>query len=220
VTSKSDLSAAVEYIAQKSGYVNLVIANSGISGPHHFALSKDASLEEFRNFQYNLDFDKFNSTYSVNTTGVFFTVIAFLDLLDKGNKAGNVTQKSQVVAISSIAGYSRASLVGFAYETSKAAATLLMKQFSTNLARYEIRANVVAPGSKSNYAPLCLALVIMIQSVLQNSMSILMLLLYAADKQQSFTVRWRMKYSLHLNSQTTLGQRNLSLTEESATRKT
>jgi NAD(P)-dependent dehydrogenase (short-subunit alcohol dehydrogenase family) len=189
VTAKSDLSAAVDYIAQKSGHVNLVIANSGISGPHHFALSKDASLEEFRNFQYDLDFDKFNSTYSVNTTGVFFTVIAFLDLLDKGNKAGNVTQKSQVVAISSIAGYSRASLIGFAYETSKAAATLLMKQFSTSLARYGIRANVVAPGSKSNCAPNLHGLGQYDPIVLQILMSILRLLLYIANKQQSFTVR-------------------------------
>jgi NAD(P)-dependent dehydrogenase (short-subunit alcohol dehydrogenase family) len=48
VTSKSDFSSAVEHIASKSGYVNLVVASSGITGPALKCLEKGASLTEFR----------------------------------------------------------------------------------------------------------------------------------------------------------------------------
>jgi NAD(P)-dependent dehydrogenase (short-subunit alcohol dehydrogenase family) len=66
--------------------------------------------------------------------------------LDAGNKKGNVEQKSQVIATSSIGGFNRVPLAGFAYGTSKAAATHLMKQFATSLAPHDIRSNVIAPG--------------------------------------------------------------------------
>lgn len=148
VTSKSDLSAAVDQIATKSGHINLLIANSGVTGPTLKGLATDASLTELRDFLYNWDADDFNNTYAVNTTAVFYTIVAFLDLLDKGNKAGNVEQKSQVVAVSSIGAFNRVPLAGFAYGSSKAGVLHMMKQFATKLVGYGIRANVIAPGRK------------------------------------------------------------------------
>jgi NAD(P)-dependent dehydrogenase (short-subunit alcohol dehydrogenase family) len=74
-------------------------------------------------------------------------VIAFLELLDKGNKK-NGNQRSQVVATSSISGFNRNVPGGFAYGGSKAATTQMMKQFATVLSPYGIRSNVIAPGSK------------------------------------------------------------------------
>ena len=148
VTSKADLSSAVDYIAQESGHVNLVVANSGIVGPSVLELTKEASLMDFRKYLLGADVDEFNHTFAVNTTAVFYIVVAFLDLLDKGNKVGNIKQRSQVIAVSSICAYSRVPIAGYAYGSSKAAVVHMMKQFATTLAPYEIRSNVLAPGGE------------------------------------------------------------------------
>ena len=95
-----------------------------------------------------MDAQDFTQTYHTNTTAVFFSVVAFLDLLDRGNKNGNVEQKSQVIATSSIGAYNRNAMAGYAYGTSKAAVLHMMKQFSTAFASYQIRSNIVAPGCK------------------------------------------------------------------------
>jgi NAD(P)-dependent dehydrogenase (short-subunit alcohol dehydrogenase family) len=146
VTSKSELSAAVDHIASKSSYVNLVVANSGIQGPTLQGLEKDASLTDFRNYLYNWDVEDFTKTFAVNTTAVFYTAVSFLELLDKGNRAGNVEQKSQVIAVSSAGAFNRVPMAGYAYAGSKAAVVHMMKQLATNLVPYGIRANVIAPG--------------------------------------------------------------------------
>lgn len=74
--------------------------------------------------------------------------MAFLDLLDAGNKKHNVPQDSQVLVTSSIAGFSRFVASSFAYSTSKAAATHLVKMLSTTFAQlsFRIRVNLIAPG--------------------------------------------------------------------------
>jgi NAD(P)-dependent dehydrogenase (short-subunit alcohol dehydrogenase family) len=148
VTSKSDLAAAAEQISKESGYVNLVIANSGITGPTLMGLSKDASITEFRDYLDSWDVEEYNKTYAVNTTAVFLTLVAFLELLDKGNKAGNVEQKSQFVSVASAGAFNRVPMAGFAYSGSKAATVHMTKQFATKLVQYDIRANVIAPGCK------------------------------------------------------------------------
>jgi len=150
VTSKSDLAAAAEHISQKSGYVNLVIANSGIQGPTLGGLSQDASLIEFRDYLQSWDVEEYNRTYAVNTTAVFSTLVAFLELLDKGNKAGNVEQQSQFIGIASAGAFNRVPMAGFAYAGSKAAVVHTMKQFATKLVPYGIRCNTIAPGRKSH----------------------------------------------------------------------
>lgn len=142
------MKAAADEVAKKSGHINLLIANSGISGPTLAALNKDPSITELRDYLFNWDDDEFNQTYAVNTTAVFFTIVAFLELLDKGNHAKNVEQKSQIIAVSSIAAFNRVPLAGYAYGSSKAGVVHMMKQFATQLVKYDIRSNVIAPGRK------------------------------------------------------------------------
>jgi NAD(P)-dependent dehydrogenase (short-subunit alcohol dehydrogenase family) len=85
----------------------------------------------------------------VNTAATFFTIVAFLELLDKGNKKRHrAAQRSQVLATSSISGFNRSVPGGFAYGGSKTATTQMMKQFATLLAPFNIRSNIIAPGSK------------------------------------------------------------------------
>jgi len=92
--------------------------------------------------------DEFTRTIHVNNTAVFYTAVAFLDLLDAGNKKRNMPQDSQILVTSSVAGFSRYLASSFAYSTSKAAVTHLVKMLSTHFSQngYKIRANVIAPG--------------------------------------------------------------------------
>ncbi|KAI9743096.1 MAG: hypothetical protein M1818_003391 [Claussenomyces sp. TS43310] len=145
VTSKDDLSAVVKQIEADVGYVNVVIANSGILGPQ--AMVKDAtSIEEVQKIFWKPEFDEVVNTFSVNTAGLWYTVLAFLGLLDKGNQKGNVEQKSQVIATSSIAGFGRLVPGNYVYGQSKAAVTHMVKQLASTLAPYDIRSNAIAPG--------------------------------------------------------------------------
>lgn len=127
-----------------------MIANSGITGPtlHNLPRDPTPSLNQFQDYLWNWNSDEFNNTYAVNTSSVFYTITAFLDLLDKGNKKGNVQQRSQVIAISSIGAFNRVPFAGYAYGSSKAAVVHMMKQFATTLVPYGIRSNVIAPGRK------------------------------------------------------------------------
>lgn len=167
VGSKESLQAAVDAVAAESGYVNLVVANSGMIGPTG-KYDPALSISELRRTLFdNVGMDDFTHTMHINVTGAYFTMLAFLELLDAGNKkalqsggggAGGAfgaplvegsdvpSIQSQVIFTSSIAGYSRSRLTAPAYAASKSAITHLTKHGSTNLAPYGIRVNALAPG--------------------------------------------------------------------------
>ncbi|KAK4098491.1 NAD(P)-binding protein [Parathielavia hyrcaniae] len=170
VTSHASLQAAVDRITSETGYINLLIANSGISGPLEARWDPSLPLSEVRArlFSGQAAMDATTLTFHVNTTGALFSMVAFLELLDAGNKhatatAANVQMQggqgqsvstgsgvpsiqSQVIVVSSIAAYSRMAAVAPAYVGSKAAVLHLTKQASSCLAGYGIRANALAPG--------------------------------------------------------------------------
>lgn len=151
VTDKESLKKIVEQIREKHAYVNLVFANAGAGGPKHAsALPKDRtpSIQEFQDVVFGPAMEEFTQTLHLNTTAAFYTAIAFLGLLDAGNKKRNVPQDSQIIITSSVAGLSRNLASSFAYSASKAAVNHIVKMLSTYLGQnnYKIRANVVAPG--------------------------------------------------------------------------
>lgn len=97
---------------------------------------------------WDVDFEKFQATFSTNVTGVYFTAIAFLSLLHAGNqkmleKSG---YSSQIVVMSSIAGYSKQIQASIAYSASKAAATHLARNLATYFVNLQIRVNIIVPG--------------------------------------------------------------------------
>lgn len=147
VTRKEDLDGAVAQIKEACGYVNVVIANSGVPGPNLAGLPPNPTIAQYRDFMFNIDQQAFNNTFAVNNTAVFFTVAAFLELLDEGNKRG-FKQRSQVIATSSIGAFSREAK-GFPYGASKAGINHMFKQLATVLVPFNIRANVICPGCKS-----------------------------------------------------------------------
>lgn len=109
VTSKDSLQAAAERVKHEVGHVNLLICNSGIGGPQTVRPTAKPALtvEEFAAANWDVPMDEYTQTFAVNVTSVWYTTMAFLALLDAGNKKGNVEQKSQVIATSSIAGFNK-----------------------------------------------------------------------------------------------------------------
>ncbi|KAH8886951.1 NAD(P)-binding protein [Thozetella sp. PMI_491] len=160
VTSKESLQAAVDKITAEAGFVNLVVANSGAIGtPNGFDPTK--SIKEVREQLFtNHSVEDFTSAFQINVAGVLFTIGAFLELLDEGNKKALdggfgapdkpgskvLSVQSQVIITSSIAAFSRMHISTPAYGGSKAAVMWLMKNAATNLAPYGIRVNALAPG--------------------------------------------------------------------------
>lgn len=155
VTSKDDLSSIVSYIVSDTGYINVLIANSGILGPQAAQkMTSESTVADFQKAWGESTFEEFADTFKLNTVAAWFTIVAFLGLLDAGNKNGNVKQKSQVITTSSIGGFNRNVPGGFAYGQSKAATTHMMKQLATNLAPLGIRSNILAPGCKFSFQTL------------------------------------------------------------------
>lgn len=152
VLSENSLASAVAQITSDVGYINLFIANSGIAGPQA-ALSNPlpvhSTLQDFVKSWSSVSMKEYEKTFELNVSAVWFSIMAFLPLLQKGNEKKNVATRSQVLSTSSNAGFNRMAPSGFAYGQSKAAVTHLMKQLASNLAPYQIRCNVLAPGCKS-----------------------------------------------------------------------
>lgn len=135
-------------IQNEVGYINLLVANSGIAGPSG-SVAPGASIKEVQETLLKVPMEEFTNTYHVNCTAVFYTVIAFLNLLDEGNKRSRYSGgRSQVIATSSIGSFNRKITAGFAYGTSKAATTMMLKVLATYLVPYRIRANILCPGCK------------------------------------------------------------------------
>ncbi|ORY15285.1 hypothetical protein BCR34DRAFT_622931 [Clohesyomyces aquaticus] len=153
ITSKDSLAAAASQIEKDAGFVNCVIANSGTTGPDMYGLPKDRrpTLSEVHKYLWETPMEKFNDAFHVNTTAGFYTLVAFLPLMDAGNKS-EVSKssgvKSQFVVTSSIGAMSRRPGMGFAYAASKMAVIHMVKQISTMMAdwRLDIRANSFCPG--------------------------------------------------------------------------
>ena len=153
ISNKESLVKIAAQVKEEQGFINLLFANAGIIGPKFSqALSKKGdgppTVSEYAAALLKPEMEEFSSTFHTNVTAVVYTVASFLELLEAGNKQGNLAQDSQVLVTSSIAGFSRQTAAGLSYSTSKAGATHLVKMLSTAWAqnKYRIRANVVAPG--------------------------------------------------------------------------
>lgn len=147
VTSKSSLCSLADKIQQETGYINLLCCNSGTMPPPIGVKSTKVSVSEYRAKALEQGPEAWDQTFATNTTAVFFSAMAFLELLDAGNKRGNCAgRKSQVLVTSSIAGYLRTPFNMGPYPASKAAATHLVKGLAGTLVPYSIRVNAIAPG--------------------------------------------------------------------------
>lgn len=150
VTSKESLTSIAEHIQKEQGFINVLFANSGILGVKTTDLGlptdRKPTLKEFKDAYWAPSIEDWTSAMHINVSGVFYTSLAFLELLDEGNKKGNVEQKSSIIVTSSLAGFCRQISAGLSYSVSKAATTHLVKILATTLTPYKIRVNAIAPG--------------------------------------------------------------------------
>lgn len=154
VTSKGDLEQITKRISSEVGYINLLVANAGTTGPMFgdkisICGPDQSPLSDVQKDLWAIDQGVFLNTFATNIGGPFWSIVAFLPLLEAGNKKGNVVQSSQVVATGSEAAYDRIPIPHYTYSASKAGLTHMMKQFATTFIKYKIRFNVIAPGRKS-----------------------------------------------------------------------
>jgi NAD(P)-dependent dehydrogenase (short-subunit alcohol dehydrogenase family) len=164
ITSKELLAAAVKQIEGESGYIDLLVANAGVPGPQTGvkALGKTLTPTEYAKLFWDEPMPDFNKPLDVNVTGTFYTILAFLPLLDEGQSMArefNQTNKSwgkdlmyptksHILLTSSTSALSR-NLLAFApaYAMSKAALIHLTKNVSTYAATagWNIRVNALCP---------------------------------------------------------------------------
>jgi NAD(P)-dependent dehydrogenase (short-subunit alcohol dehydrogenase family) len=160
VTSKESLENCADYVRKEIGYINLVICNSGVTGPSHAVnLPADTSAKDLQKQVMSTPMEDFTQAFAVNVSGVYYTAFAFLDLLEEGNKEKNALDgvKSQVLVTGSIAAYNRSVGAGIAYNTSKAAVTHLVKILAGIFVPYSVRVNALAPGCMLRSFLLCMA---------------------------------------------------------------
>lgn len=147
VTSKSDLEKLVREISSKEKYLNLLISNAGVSGPK--APPDSTSADELHEKIWNTEsVDDWQSVYQTNVTGVYFSTLAFLPLLQASiSPSGPYPPRSpSVIVISSMSGIMRHSQGHFAYNTAKGATVHLSKLMSAEFEKANVRVNSIAPG--------------------------------------------------------------------------
>jgi NAD(P)-dependent dehydrogenase (short-subunit alcohol dehydrogenase family) len=123
VTKLEDMQAAAAQIKEKLGPVYGVVANAGIT--------RD-------NFFNKLTPQDWDLVINVNLKGVNHTILPFIDGMYEQN-AGSI------VCISSISG-DRGNAGQANYAATKAAVIGLVKSLARECARYNVRANAIAPG--------------------------------------------------------------------------
>ena len=130
VTSKESLQQCVDKVKAEVDSIDVLVANSGISGPPVPTVDSNREpigIEQLTKNMWNPDPTAVTSTYAVNITGVHFTVAAFLPLLDAANKKrpqppteDNFKPRPQIITTGSIGGYNRQPLGNLSYPASKA----------------------------------------------------------------------------------------------------
>ncbi len=126
VGHEAQMENAVKRIGEKWKRLDIVIANAGINGVW-------APLEKLRVHEWD-------ETIRINLRGTFLTIRAALPLLKK--------RGGSIVVIASVNGTRMFSNSGAsAYAATKAAQTAFAKMLAVELARYDIRVNVICPGS-------------------------------------------------------------------------
>ena len=140
ITSQDGLKAMADRVRKEVGYINLLIANAGMSGPMLESLKPRYTLQDYVKFAWATPMQEFTDTYGLNCTALYYTILAFMELLDEGNKSsGYEGGKSQVIATASTASFLRHPRAGYAYLSSKAAVISLIKAFSTFCVPWGIR---------------------------------------------------------------------------------
>lgn len=126
ISNNDDVLHSMEEIKRRLKRLDIVFANAGINGVW-------APIEQ-------LDLAEWEQTIRINLTGTFLTIKHAVPLLAKRGGSVIVTSSVNGTRMFSHSGAS-------AYATSKAGQVALSKMLALELARHQIRVNVICPGS-------------------------------------------------------------------------
>ncbi|KAG6836259.1 hypothetical protein H0H93_009735, partial [Arthromyces matolae] len=186
VTNRESLLTVVDVVRARHGFIDMLINNAGIARnlyshplpaplPTHSASytgppsppaspSLGPTIPNIKAFQHALwdtgSPEDFAETFATNVTAVYYTTVAFLDLLYQGNvrqqRMAAPTENgiprppyrsSQVLSVSSSGSFRLDSkILSPSYTLSKSACTHLGKLLANLLAPWGIRSNILAPG--------------------------------------------------------------------------
>jgi NAD(P)-dependent dehydrogenase (short-subunit alcohol dehydrogenase family) len=126
ISDEQKLQKAIETIGDRWGRLDVVFANAGVNGV--WAQLDQLSLEEWE------------QTIRINLTGTFLTIRSALPLLKE--------RGGSVIITSSVNGTRMFSNTGAtAYACSKAGQVAFAKMIAVELAKWDIRVNVICPGA-------------------------------------------------------------------------
>jgi NAD(P)-dependent dehydrogenase (short-subunit alcohol dehydrogenase family) len=184
VSNRESLLNIVDVVKARHGYIDLLINNAGIARnllPHPLPTPFDApvvrppsppasplralsspSIKAFQSALWDSGSpEDFAESFATNVTAVYYTTVAFLDLLHQGNirrrrlefpvNRDNLLRPphhtSQVLSISSSGSFRLDSrILSLSYTLAKSACTHLGKLLANLLTPWGIRSNVLAPG--------------------------------------------------------------------------
>lgn len=156
ISSKESLKAIADTIKQRHGYINLLVNNAGVLLGQQPKLPTPAEtggdITKLQELLWQTETpETFRTTFDVNVAGVWFTTVAFLELLHEGNKRslapGGSGVSSGVITIASLASLRRDSgIFSLSYTVSKAAVQHLGKMMAHYLKDWKIRSNLINPG--------------------------------------------------------------------------
>ena len=145
VTSKSDLEKLIQDLSSKEIHLNLLITNAGVSGPKA-PPDTDNAPELKDKIWHGESVEDWDSVFKTNVTGVYFSTLAFLPLLQASIGQRYPPRSPSVIVISSMSGVMRQSQGHFAYNAAKGATVHLSKLMSTEFEKANVRVNSIAPG--------------------------------------------------------------------------
>lgn len=124
VADSSEISRVVEFVEKEIGPIDILIH---VAGVFQLKFVEKISLEDW------------NHMFQINATGVFQVTQAVSE------KMKNRMKGSIVVVSSNASKYPRMGMA--AYAASKAAASMYTKCLALELSKYQIRCNIISPGS-------------------------------------------------------------------------
>ncbi|KAI0265537.1 hypothetical protein BC834DRAFT_824834 [Gloeopeniophorella convolvens] len=154
VTSRESLLTVAEAVRERSGHVNLLVNNAGVARgllKRNEPAPGSTAEESLRALQDALwssaSPQDFRDSYDANVVGAYYSTVAFLELLHRGNLRGGGAVTSQVITLSSVTAFRRDERqYSIPYTLSKVASTHMGKMFANILRDWKIRSNIIAPG--------------------------------------------------------------------------
>lgn len=151
LSDTASIQKVVDTVKARHGFINLLVNNAGVALNLLPPLPTPAT-GDIRAFQQALLHTgtraEFSQTMDGNVTAHYYCTLLFLELLDAGNKRGNMCGvTSQVITVASSGGFRLDDKVfSVSYTLSKGAAIHLGKLLAHFLKDWQIRSNVVCPG--------------------------------------------------------------------------